>query len=246
LPLLAVTGIAVVAALTGGIAAATNAGPHVAHLAAADPPTAPASFVGITPVRVLDTRASAPIGQGATINVTAAGVHGIPSFATSIAATVAVTGATTFSYITVWPTGQPRPMTSTGYGTPGQSTASGGSFELGTNHQLSIFHSAGKANVILDVTGYYVPANPTITTNALTYTTGATVTYTGTAWNGCTLVKIDVFGQGGFTVANNVTPTAGGFTGTFTAGAPGEYLLNADSPAGPPQCHAFTMFTVTP
>jgi hypothetical protein len=59
-------------------------------------------------------------------------------------------------------------------------------------------------------------------------------------------VKIDLFGQGGFTVANGVSPIAGAFTGTFTAGAPGDYLLFAQSAGGPAECRAFTSFTVTP
>jgi hypothetical protein len=61
-------------------------------------------------------------------------------------------------------------------------------------------------------------------------------------------VKIDIFGSGGFTVASGITPTAAGaFTGTFPApAAAGEYLLNAFEPGGPPECHTFTTFTVTP
>jgi hypothetical protein len=62
-------------------------------------------------------------------------------------------------------------------------------------------------------------------------------------------VKIDLFGPGGFTLATDVMPdAAGGFTGTFpaptTTGV--EFLLNAQSLVGPPECHAFTTFTVTP
>jgi hypothetical protein len=89
---------------------------------------------------------------------------------------------------------------------------------------------------------------PTITTDAPTYAAGATVTYTGTAWNNCTNVKIDVFGPGGSTIATGITPdAAGAFTGTFPAPtSASEYLLNAQSPGGPPECNAFTTFAVMP
>ena len=67
-----------VAALVGGAATATAA------------PTAPGAFVGITPVRVLDTRVpigcrgrNGPIPPDTTINVASAVVEGIPANADS-------------------------------------------------------------------------------------------------------------------------------------------------------------------
>jgi hypothetical protein len=93
------------------------------------------------------------------------------------------------------------------------------------------------------------PAAPTatISTDAATYTAGATVTFTGQDWRNCATYKIDLFGAGGFTVASGTVPATGVITGTFTApNTAGEYLLNAFEPAGPPVCHTFTTFTVTP
>jgi hypothetical protein len=141
------------AAVAGGIAGA------------ADSPSAPASFVGITPVRVLDTRipigvaAKGPIAPDTSIDVSVAGLHGIPADATSVAANVSIDsdapGAN--SYLTLWPTGQPRPLTAVNTATPGFISPSAGIFQLGTDGQLSVY-SSGTANVIVDVTGYYVPA----------------------------------------------------------------------------------------
>jgi Collagen triple helix repeat (20 copies) len=95
--------------------------------------------------------------------------------------------------------------------------------------------------------GQSAPTEPTITTDADTYAQGATVTYSGAGWSNCTNVKIDAVGPGGFTVATNVTPVAGAFSGTFTApsSGPGNLLLWAFSPGGSPECHAATTFTVT-
>jgi hypothetical protein len=85
-----------------------------------------------------------------------------------------------------------------------------------------------------------------VTTDKTTYTTGATVTVAGTGWNNCSNVRIDIFGNGGSTVASGITPVNGAFTATFTAPATaGENLLNAESVGGAPDCHAQTMFTVT-
>jgi hypothetical protein len=58
-------------------------------------------------------------------------------------------------------------------------------------------------------------------------------------------VKLDTFGQGGFTVASGITPAAPGgtFTATFTGpSATGEYLLVAQGVGT--NCHALTIFTV--
>src|SRR6478735_10846834 len=75
----AVVVVVLAAALAGGFAAA------------ADSPSAPANFVGMTPVRVLDTRnaigvpGTGPIPPDASINFPVAGVNGIPADATSVA-----------------------------------------------------------------------------------------------------------------------------------------------------------------
>ena len=87
--------------------------------------------------------------------------------------------------------------------------------------------------------------NPEITTNTPTYAPGATVTYAGVNWTNCTNVKLDTFGQGGFTVASGIAPSAQGtFTATFTGPtAAGEWLLVAQGTGT--NCHALTIFTVS-
>jgi hypothetical protein len=61
---------------------------------------------------------------------------------------------------------------------------------------------------------------PTVAMDASQYLAGATVTYTGSGWTGCSSVQVDVFGPAGSTIATGLTPTASGtFTGTSTAGS---------------------------
>jgi hypothetical protein len=87
---------------------------------------------------------------------------------------------------------------------------------------------------------------PELTTDGLSYSPGATVTYTGTGWNGCTSITVDLFGPGGFTVASGIMPANGSFAGTFRAPAiaGAEDILLAQGTPTPP-CHAFTVLAVT-
>jgi hypothetical protein len=157
----------VVTALASGIAAAAGSTPaRQAGTLALNAPGA-SIFVGITPVRVLDTRApigvpaAGPIPPDTTINVSVAGLNGIPATATSVAANVAITAdAQEVSFVTVWPTGQPRPNSAVNNATPGFISSSAGIFQIGINRQLSVFNQASPVNVIVDVTGYFLPATP--------------------------------------------------------------------------------------
>jgi len=257
-----VVGTAVITGLGGGIAVAASspapqAGTAALSAAPSTDPTAPANLVTITPVRVLDTRvpigvaAKGPLGPGASINVSIAGSNGIPASATGVAATVTIpANATAPSYITLWPTGQTRPLASANNATPGITSASAGVFDLGTGGDLSVYNAAGATNVVIDVTAYLIPAPPalpTITTDAPSYAPGALVTISGAGWSNCTAIKVDVFGLGGATVGSDITPAAGGtFTVTaFAAPATaGEYQVVAQG-SGDPECQAFTTFTVT-
>jgi hypothetical protein len=253
---LVVVGTAAIAALGGGIAVAASSPARPAGTAdvAADPPAAPADLVTITPVRVLDTRVptgvatKGPLGPNTTINVTFAGTNGIPAAATGVAATITIPAdATAASFVTVWPTGDTRPTASSNNSTPGVTSVSGGIFDLGTGGMLSVYNAVGATNVVIDVTGYLVPSNPTITTDAPSYVVGANVTVSGAGWTNCTAVKVDVFGEGGATVGTFTPAADGTFTATSfptpPAGA-GEYEVVAQG-SGSPECQAITTFTVT-
>jgi hypothetical protein len=183
-----VVGAAVVAALGGGIAIAANA-PTPRQVVS--PPTgpSPAVLVGITPVRVLDTRGAAggpigvpaakKIGAGETIDVSVAGVGAIPTNATAVAVNITIDeDATLKSFLTIWPAGLVRPNASANNAEPGLVMANSAIFELGTDGKLSVFNQLGSVNVILDVTGYFVACGLTVTDAPTTTTTAATTTTT--------------------------------------------------------------------
>lgn len=171
-----VVGVAVTAALGGGIAIAANA-PTPRQVVS--PPHSPAVLVGVTPVRVLDTRGAAggpigvpvakKIGAGESIDVQVAGVKGIPLNATSVAVNVTIDeDATLKSFLTIWPTGDARPNASANNAEPGLVSANSALFELGTDGKLSVFNQLGSVNVIIDVTGYFVACGPPISTPTTT------------------------------------------------------------------------------
>jgi hypothetical protein len=261
-----VVGVAVAAALGGGMAIAANAPAPRQTTPAPEPAN---DFVGIQPVRVLDTRnaAGGPIGispghklgAGETIDVAVAGVGAIPTEATSVAINVTIDeDATLKSFLTVWPTGQPRPNTSANNAEPGLVSPNSAIFQLGTGGKLSVFNQQGSVNVIIDVTGYFIagefvptttssttaPAKPAVTTDKTTYATGAAGTFSGTNWTGCTGISVDFVNsatQAKTNVTANATVAAGGaITGPFTAPAPGTYTLVAASVPANPNCQATT------
>jgi hypothetical protein len=249
----AVAGVTMGLAIGGGVAIASTA--HV--LRQATPVTDSAEFVGVTPVRVLDTRptdggpigvpAAGALGQQQSIDVAIAGLYGIPADATSVAVNVTIDDdATLKSFLTVYPTGETRPNASTNNAEPGLVMANSAIFELGTGGKLTVFNQQGLVHVIIDVTGYFVEADAvaaSIETDAIEYATGAEVTYTGTGWSGCESVRLDLFGPAGAPVDMDLTPTDGELTGIFAAPDAGNYLLVARSTIEP-WCTALTSFVV--
>ena len=70
---------------------------------------------------------------------------------------VTITGATTASFLTLWPSGGARPVVSTiNFTQSDPALANGAIVGLSTSAaDLSVFNSDGNVHVILDVTGYF-------------------------------------------------------------------------------------------
>src|SRR5207237_22129 len=83
-----------------------------------DGPGTGAGYTPLTPARILDTRDgtggfSSPLGPGGSLDLTVTGVGGVPaSGVTAVVLNVTVTDTSAPSFLTVWPTGQPRPLAS--------------------------------------------------------------------------------------------------------------------------------------
>jgi len=119
--------------------------------------TGPYSFFAITPCRAVDTRGTSPLGPGQQRNFAMRGVCGVPATAAAVSINVAVTAATTVSFLTLWPTGGPRPNVSNiNFTSADQALANGAIVGLGsTSTDLAVFNSSGTVHVIIDITGYF-------------------------------------------------------------------------------------------
>ena len=122
------------------------------------PAAAAGTYVPLpTPQRLLDTRTRAPVGPGGSLDVQVTGaVPGVPSSGVSaVAVNVTAVGSTSDGYLTVWPSGQTRPATSSLNFDRSIDVANMVVARLGAGGRISIFNSGGATNVLVDVVGYY-------------------------------------------------------------------------------------------
>lgn len=132
----------------------------------------PGTFISLTPARVLDTRVGngAPtgaVGPGGTLHLQVGGRGGVPANgAGSVELNLTATGPTTSTYLTAYPTGQPRPLASVLNVVAGQTKANLITVPLGTGGQVDLYNAAGRVNMVADVVGYYANAVTTDSINS--------------------------------------------------------------------------------
>ena len=164
----------VVGAMVGAVglamAAPGTSGTAAGEQTAASPP--PEGFIGLNPVRILDTRppGNGPVGVPAAGPLVAGGQidlplttpapnrsFTVPTDAQSVLVTITIDGdASKPSFITAWPTGQPRPATSSNNATPGIVMPNTVLVKLGGG-AISFYNFAGAVNLAVDLVGYTVP-----------------------------------------------------------------------------------------
>jgi CSLREA domain-containing protein len=146
------------------LAAVTSVGP-----APPEPPdSSPASFVSLQPARLLDTRGQptvdgqfqggGPVGQGGTVELTVANRGGVPIDADAVVLNVTVTEGAGPGFVTVYPCGSSRPLTSNLNFSPGQSVPNAVIAKIGFGGAVCLYVSAG-TQLIADVTGYFPPGS---------------------------------------------------------------------------------------
>ena len=116
-------------------------------------------FVPISPLRVVDTRDNTggvpgALGEGETRSLTMT-TGPVPGAAKATVVNVTSVDSTVPSFITVWPTGSPRPLASTLNPRPFAAVPNQAYLRLGSNGRLDTFNNAGSTNVIVDVFGYF-------------------------------------------------------------------------------------------
>ena len=124
-------------------------------------------FTGLTPARVLDTRPGQSTIDGASagsgkltgpgsLDLTVAGRGGVPLVGIgSVALNVTAVLPTSDGFVSVWPSGQPRPTASNLNLTHGRTTANMVIVPLGPDGRVSVFSSAGRVDIVADVLGWF-------------------------------------------------------------------------------------------
>jgi serine protease len=131
-------------------------------IAAAPRAQAQYSYYALNPCRVVDTRNPNGVNGGPILtagqrNFTVRGVCGVPTTAKAVTLNVAVTGATSSAYLTLFPSGQAVPNTATiNFTTSDPALSNGAIVGLSTNAQdLAVYNASTSVHLIIDVTGYF-------------------------------------------------------------------------------------------
>ena len=198
------------------------------------PPSKPGSLVPLTPFRLVDTRTgmgAARLGPAASFSIKVAGAGTVPTDGVvAVALNVTVTEPTTAGFLTVWPSGEDRPLASNLNFTAGQTVPNMAFCKVGTDGAIQVYNSSGQTQVVIDVLGYFsstkgskmVPLSPQRVID--TRSTGKPLA-AGTVME-LPLAGVGVGGvpaKGADSVVLNVTvtePTAAGFLTVWPAGEP--------------------------
>jgi hypothetical protein len=163
--------------------------------------------------------------------------------AEAVVMNVAATNGTAMSYLTVYPTGDPRPSTSNLNFLAGETASNRALVRLGSGGRVSVFNAAGSADVVVDVSGWITDGTATGTAgryNALAPARILDTRSSGAVVGGAT-TDVQVTGQGGVpasgvtAVVLNATvtqPAAGGFLTLFAAGSARPMVSDLNYAAG--------------
>ncbi len=135
-------------------------------------------YVPVVPRRLLDTRSGAvlPAGPGGRVDVPILGRAGVPSNGvTSVVLQVTALCPTSRTSLQVWPSGQPRPGTTTLPLPAGQARTALVTAAVGTGGKVSIGNASGVTDLLVDVLGYHAGAGAAFRPTARTrvYNTGS-------------------------------------------------------------------------
>jgi hypothetical protein len=137
-------------------------GVAVVDMGAFEAPAVPVpTYHPLTPARILDTRTGngAPagkLGPNAALTLQVTGRGGVPATGvSSVVLNVTVTEATAVSFLTAWPAGAARPLTSNLNYAGGDTVPNLVVVKVGTDGKVNLYNYAGSAHVIADVAGWY-------------------------------------------------------------------------------------------
>jgi len=124
-----------------------------------------ASFVALTPNRILDTRNGAggfntKIGAGQTIAVQVSGLAGVPSMGSATPPqaailNVTVVNPTAFGWFIIYPDGSTQPLASDLNFNAGQIVPNLVVVKLGPSGKIDLFNASGSSDAVIDVQGWF-------------------------------------------------------------------------------------------
>jgi hypothetical protein len=126
-----------------------------------NPTPSAVQFVAVTPCRLVDTRQTGGAIQGGSSRdfpVQQEGGCNIPATAAAYSLNVTVVPHGPLGYLTIWPTGEGRPVVSTLNSADGRVKANAAIVPAGTSGDVSVFVT-DTTNVILDIDGYFEPVS---------------------------------------------------------------------------------------
>jgi uncharacterized protein (DUF1501 family) len=128
-------------------------------------PSSDVGLLALDPARLLDTRDGTgdrlgALGQAEAFDLQVTGRGGVPADAQAVVLNVTATEPTASSYLTVWPTGDARPLASSVNMSPGQTVPNLIIARVGEGGRVSVFNNAGSTHVVADVLGAFVPGSP--------------------------------------------------------------------------------------
>jgi alpha-tubulin suppressor-like RCC1 family protein len=112
------------------------------------------TFTAQSPVRLLDTRdGTGPIGAGGTIAVDLA--TRVPAASTAVVLNVTGVDPTAHTFVSVYPSGTARPISSNLNLAPGSTRPNQVTVTLGADRKVNLFNNAGSIHFVVDLAGHY-------------------------------------------------------------------------------------------
>jgi hypothetical protein len=114
-------------------------------------------FTANSPFRVADTRPGSPIGPKSTATLTIGGAADVPkSGAAAVVLNLTAVKPTRSTYLTVHPSGEPRPVASNLNVAAGETRPNLVVVKVGADGKIKIYNNSGSVDVVVDVLGWYV------------------------------------------------------------------------------------------
>lgn len=197
-------------------------------------------YTAVQPGRVLDTRGTGPVGPGGTVAVS---FPWLPNSATAVTLNVTGVSASTNTFVTAFPNGQPAPLASNLNLGPGETVPNQVTVPLGANKTIVLLNGNGFVHLIADEVGYYasdhgdrfVPLSPVRAMDTREFNDGLTpgIFIALTGW------PTDVSGVVGNLTGTN--PTASGYVVVWPGGQPTPNTSNLNLVPGQTAPNAVTV-----